>query len=350
VSDIVSSLFAMAPSLAEGARPTDTYVLVRCPFHGGGNEKTPSMSVARDKPVFFCHACQESGHVSRLFRHFGVSKETVDVFLANAGLNVPYQKEKAGKVAAKLSDGVDPFRGQYLLDEDILDFYRQAPTYLLKSGFEKKTLRHFEVGFDSTNLRITFPIRNVYGNLLGVSGRAIMDGQEPRYKIYKQELINRKDFRVPSTYTMDAAKEVAMWHGHLVFPYLLKRDEPVVIVEGFKACMWVWQSGYQAVVALVGAYLSEFHAEIVATHTKKAILFLDNNKAGHKGAFFGARRLMEKGVVPQIITYPDDRQQPDELNPEEVRTQINEPRSFREWREEHRNVADEASSRIRLRW
>lgn len=350
MSDIVSSLFAMAPALAEGARPTDTYVLIRCPFHGGGQEKTPSMSVARDKPVFFCHACQESGHISRLFRHYGVAKETVDVFLANAGLNKTYQKGKVGKVSAKLADGVDPFRGQYLLDDEILDAYRQAPTYLLNSGFEKKTLRHFEVGFDSTNLRITFPIRNIYGDLLGVSGRAVIDGQEPRYKIYKQELVTRQDLNVPASYTMDSAKEITMWHGHLVFPYLLKRDEPVVIVEGFKACMWVWQSGYQAVVALVGAYLSDFHAEIIATHTRSAVVFLDNNNAGLRGSFFAARRLMEKGVDAKIVSYPDDRQQPDSLDPQETISLIKEPKSFRSWREEHPHVTDEASRRVRIRW
>lgn len=350
MSDIVSSLFAMVPALAEGARPTDDYVLIRCPFHGGGQEKTPSMSVARNKPVFFCHACQESGHVSRLFKNFGIGKETVDVFLKNAGLDVPYQKGKAGKVAAKLVSGVDPFRGQYLLDDDLLDTYRQAPTYLLKSGFDKKTLRHFEVGFDSTNLRVTFPIRNVYGDLVGVSGRAILDGQEPRYKIYKQELISRKDFRVPESYTMDSVKEALLWHGHLVFPYLLRNDQPIVVVEGFKACMWVWQSGYQPVVALVGAYLSDFHAEIIATYTRSAILFLDNNTAGYRGSFFGARKLIEKGVNVGIVKYEDDREQPDALNPREVLTRIDEPQSFREWREDHRHVADEASSRIRIRW
>ena len=350
MSDIVSSLFAMVPALAEGARPTDDYVLIRCPFHGGGQEKTPSMSVARNKPVFFCHACQESGHISRLFRNFGIGKETVDVFLKNAGLDVPYVKGKAGKVAAKLTTGVDPFRGQFILDDDLLDTYRQAPTYLLNAGFQKKTLRHFEVGFDTTNLRVTFPIRNIYGDLVGVSGRAILEGQEPRYKLYKQELIQRKDFRVPENYSMDSVKEALLWHGHLVFPYLLRSDLPLVVVEGFKACAWVWQAGYQPVVALVGAYLSDFHAEIIATHTKQAILFLDNNVAGHKGSFYGARKLIEKGVDTRIVAYEDEREQPDALNPREVLTRIEEPQSFRDWREDHRHVADEASSRLRLRW
>lgn len=347
--DIITSLFAVAPSLGEGSRATSGYVLVRCPFHGGGQEKTPSMSVSREKPIYFCHSCGESGHISKVFRLFGASKEAVDLYLANAGMNIPYQKAPIGKVAGQYVKGLDPFKGNFILDDEILDAYRQAPTSLREAGFSLRTMRHFEVGYDMSQMRITYPIRNIYGDLIGVSGRAIIDGMEPRYKIYKQELIDRKDFRVPPAYSMDSAKEATMWHAHIVCPYLLGNNAPLVIVEGFKACMWVWQSGYQATVALVGAYLSDFHSEIVATHTREAVLFLDNNEAGYKGAFFGARKLLERGVDVRIVQYPDSRPQPDDLSPEEVIDSIDNAVTYSAWRGEHRDVTDEASRRIRIR-
>ncbi|MGC7880047.1 CHC2 zinc finger domain-containing protein [Desulforudis sp. 1190] len=34
---------------------------VRCPFHAGGNERTPSLSVSPDGNLWFCFACGEGG-------------------------------------------------------------------------------------------------------------------------------------------------------------------------------------------------------------------------------------------------------------------------------------------------
>ncbi len=344
-ADIVESLFSVAPELREGSKSTSGYAMIRCPFHGGGRERTPSMSISREKPLFYCHGCHESGHVSRLFRHFGTSTEMVQAFISEAGLSARYEKKKAGKVGASIVAGEDPYRGKYILDDEIIDLYRLAPKSLLDQGFDKKTLRHFEVGFDKQNLRITFPLRNLYGDLVGISGRAIFD-TERRYKIYDRELVSRTDFSVPNTYTMDAVKQSILWHAHIIRPILLHEEGTIVVTEGFKAAMWVWQSGYQNVTALIGSAVTDYHAEILATYTRQVVLFLDNNEAGKKGTFFGARKLEQKGLLTTIARYPDERQQPDNLAPEEVSTAIESALSFREWRGENENVCDEAARRI----
>ena len=38
-------------------------VMAQCPFHGGGTERTPSMSVNDEKGVYYCFACQAGGTV-----------------------------------------------------------------------------------------------------------------------------------------------------------------------------------------------------------------------------------------------------------------------------------------------
>lgn len=344
-ADIAESLFSVAPHLREGAKSTSGYVMIRCPFHGGGQERTPSMNVSREKPLFYCHGCHESGHVSRLFRHFGTSSEMTQTFINQAGLSARYEKRKAGKVGAKIVVGEDPYRGKYILDDEIIDIYRLAPRALLDQGFEKNTLRHFEVGFDKQNLRITFPLRNLYGDLVGISGRTIFDSDR-RYKIYDRELIARPDFNVPSTYTMDSVKQSILWHAHIIRPVLFREEGAIIVTEGFKAAMWVWQAGYQNVTALIGSAVTDFHAEILATYTKTVVMFLDNNEAGRKGTFFGARKLEQKGLIPLIARYPDDRQQPDGLTSEETKTAIESALSFREWRGENSNVCDEAARRL----
>jgi DNA primase len=309
------------------------YVLITCPFHGGGMERTPSCSVSKTKPVFFCHGCHESGHLSRLLKHLGMSGDAANVVIKSLGLNSP--RQKAADKAAQRYRGANPFRGEYKLPEEILDDWRLAPKSLLDVGFAKETLRHFEVGFDSKNLRITYPLRNIYGELVGVSGRAAVAGIEPRYKIYRDELISEEEYNIPESYSMDSVKSALLWHGHVVQPYLYNHDDEVLIItEGFKACMWTWQAGYQNTVALVGSYLSDLQAELICTAVQHVCLFLDNNEAGIKGTMRAAHLLSSMGVRVVIARYPDDREQPDELTTDEITEAFRNHLTFSEWKAE----------------
>lgn len=337
MTDIASALFSLNPGLRETAQKKANYVMIQCPFHGGGQEKNPSCSVSLEKPVFFCHACQSSGHVAQILKTYGLGSEGVTTILKATGLDKPVKALSGrGKVAARLTSGMNVFRGPFVLNEDLLDEYRHAPKMLLRAGFLKSTLRHFEVGYDHTNLRITFPIRNVYGELVGISGRAIMDGQEPRYKIYDSEMKLRDGFHIPPDYTMEEVKDAVLWHGHVVRPFFFSKeeqDEPFIITEGFKACMWVWQAGYQSAVALVGAYLSDLHAELIASAIQYVILFLDNNDAGYRGTVRAGRILSTYGIDVRVARYPDERKQPDDLSPEEVVLAISNPEPYILWRQ-----------------
>ena len=296
-----------------------------------------------------CHGCKTSGHLSQLLKLVGVPRSMMDVLLPRGE-----RSEKAKKnVAARIMKGENPFTGKFILDEEILDAYRLAPTNLLHAGYLMDTLRHFEVGYDSKNLRITYPLRTVYGDLVGISGRTILDCDDiARYKIYDRELKERADYSVPDDYTMEGVKSAILWHGHVARPLFFGKDYPgdtLIVVEGFKACMWTWQCGYQDVVALVGSYLTEEHAELIARSVPKVILFLDNNAAGMKGTYYGAKALMRKGVEVRVAQYPDDRQQPDNLAPEEIDEALDKTLSIREWRSRyviHEDAPVAASPRI----
>jgi hypothetical protein len=350
MGDIASALFGLVPGLRDSAKISPSHIMIQCPFHGDGKEKNPSCSVATDKPVFFCHACQSTGHISRLFSHFGLGKEGIAQVLKSTGMDRSTAPVKGrGKVAVRFTTGSDPFRGKYILDEDLLDEYRQAPVKLLRAGFEKRTLRHFEVGYDQNNMRITFPIRNKYGDLVGISGRAVLDYQEPRYKIYDGEMKLRAGFSIPPEYTMEAIKDAVLWHAHVVRPFFFTNEPdvyPLIVTEGFKACMWCWQSGYESTVALVGAYLSDLHAELIGTAVRIVVLFLDNNKAGYRGTLRAGRLLTAYGIDVRVALYPDEREQPDELTPDEVDQAIQSSCSYLQWRQQDhvRQLIDENAS------
>lgn len=277
-----------------------------------------------------CHGCKISGHIAQLLRHFGMSSTSIDIILPRGEV---YQKET---VASKIRKGVDLYRGEFVLNELLLDEYRLCPTSLLQAGFAKETLRHFEVGYDTRNARITYPLRNVYGDLVGISGRTIYEDpnfEGSRYKIYDRELKERADFDVPESYTMQEVKSAILWHGHVVRPILLRDHKSpfMAITEGFKACMWTWQSCYQDVVALVGSYMTDTHAELIACAVPKVVLFLDNNEAGFKGTHSAAQKLGKKGVEARVARYPDEREQPDALVPDEIFEALDDSLSYRDW-------------------
>lgn len=306
--------------------------MVACPFHGGGKERTPSCAIRRDAPVYFCHGCQSGGHIAYILRAFGISKTSATA--AIDGLRL-----QAGAVYRKKSSreifGNNPYRSRWVLDDfDTLGPYFGIPSELVRQGFTEKTLEFFEVGWDYRNLRITFPIRNIYGELIGVSGRATVPEQEQKYKIYRHELWSRPELGLPPDYDMGAAKKATMWNFHILHTSLLTdpSPQPLVVVEGFKACMWTWQCGYQRVSALIGSYLSELHAELLARLAQPVILFLDNNAAGHSGTEKAAALLHAYGVPFTVGNYPDEREQPDDLEPEEVTDALATSLSYIEWR------------------
>lgn len=332
----LDKLFDIAPQLTDGMKRGAGHVMVRCPYHGGGHERTPSMAISTLKPVWFCHACKASGHLSQILRSFGVPRAMIDVLLPRDDKG-QYERGSSS-LAAKILRGKNPFRGKYILDEAVLDYYRLAPTTLLRAGFAKETLRHFEVGYDEQNVRITFPLRTVLGDLVGISGRSLYDEIEPRYKLYDAELIKRKDFHIPKDYSMEEVKRALLWHGHIVRPLFFipnNGKQEIIITEGFKACMWTWQNGFEDTIAIMGSYLTQQQAELLSRATRRITLFLDNNEAGVQGTCFAGFALLQKGVEVRVARYPDQRQQPDSLSTEELHQTLTQTWSFREWLAAH---------------
>lgn len=311
-----------------------SYYMISCPFHGSGEERTPSCSVATNKPVYYCHACGASGHTTALLRRLGMSAAAATRIVERPGTFGSESKPRERVSKRKKRRSRDPYMG-HIIPEDALDDLRRVPVSLVEDGFTTRTLMHFEVGFDNRHFRVTYPIRNLYGNLAGVSGRAALEGQTPRYKIYDKELdllSADKDWVVPHGYTMDGVKKYLLWHAHVVTPFIIQEDEPLILTEGFKACMWTYQAGFKASTALIGSNLSHPQVSMIARVTNKVILFLDNNEAGILGTYEAARRLAKMGIRVQVARYPDDRGQPDDLTADETRAAITDPCSFIEWR------------------
>lgn len=202
-----------------------------------------------------------------------------------------------------------------VLPEMLLGMFDYCPTSLLEEGFTPEVLRQFDIGFDRERRRITFPLRDHLGNLVGISGRAVADGQYPRYKIYTREFDE-----IYRNYTFHKGRMV--WGLNRFYQASLDRIvEPVVVCEGFKAAMWVAQAGHPYVVALLGTYASAEQRALLLRTTSRIVLFLDNDRAGRDATPVMADLLCGADVL--VANYgTDEPVSPDDLSGEQLTAAI----------------------------
>ncbi len=309
-------------------------VMALCPFHtkaDGTEERTPSFAMSLSKGLFFCHACHAKGNLLSFFRDLGLTRDVIErqyrFLIDEARKNMPPPP--------------DPLRcGVWDLppiEEGLLGLFDYCPIDLLHAGFTNDTLYHFEVGYDQWHKRITFPLRDLKGALVGISGRATLSSQEIRYKVYTREY---GLWRLPERAEPD--KRALLWNAHRVYPevYLSNPGQTyVVVVEGFKAAMWMWQAGVKNVVALLGSYLSWEQKWILERLGATVYFFLDNNYAGRNGAIKAADSLA-RSLNVRVVEYPDrlieeEKAQPDNCTPTEITEQMAVAPTYLNWLLKH---------------
>jgi len=328
---IEEEISAIAQQYLEGIKPSGSNnIMALCPFHAkldGTAEKHPSFAMNMSNGLYFCHACESKGNLYTFLRDVGIDRESITRDYGEL-LNAAIKNSPAR------SDPLDPkIAEQSPLPESMLGLFDACPLSLLDAGFTEETLRRFDVGFDLTHNRITFPLRDYLGSLSGISGRDVT-GNGLRYKVYDREY---RDWDMPARYGFDKRK--ILWNAHTVYPDLFfNRGERVLVaVEGFKACMWVWQAGIRNTVGLLGTYISEEQRWIIERLGVTLYLFLDYNEAGQNGTIKAIERMARSCPIrvmeyPSRITkHPQVSAQPDSLTTDEVLHSFNTSVDYVTW-------------------
>ena len=327
--DLRTEILHLAEKYLEKVRPSGSEnVMALCPFH---DDHSASFAMNILTGVYFCHACQAKGNLQMFLKGVGVPRTTVD-------LQYKELIEQARRYAPPGPNPTNP--GVYsgdTLPEGLLGFFDgyNFPA-LEQAGFHTETLQHFDIGYDKWHGRVTYPVRDLAGKLVGISGRTVFDGVRPKYKIYTTE------YPVWGLATRDHwDKRKVLYNMHSVYPALLTyrgTEEFIVVVEGFKACMWVWQCGVKNVVALMGTYMSWEHRWMLEKLSGRVYIFLDNNAAGNLGTYHAGQSFLKNGstIRPYVIEYPsrladNDNAQPDSLTPEELHAQFNLAVPYSTW-------------------
>lgn len=137
-----------------------------------------------------------------------------------------------------------------VLPEDVMQqFYPYEKPLPFQSwideGISYDAQMMYGVGFDIESKRIVFPIRNRFGSVIGVKGRAIDSDVSPKY-IY--------------LYRCNISQEWFNWN--LAHPYILM-DKSVIIVESEKSCMKFASLGIYNTLAISSSDISDFQVDMV---------------------------------------------------------------------------------------
>jgi DNA primase len=294
-----------------------------CPFHHETTEGAFYMST--ETGLFICHACQVRGTLLTFLKEIGAPPRVRSSIMEVAG-PLLFQRQKRQPVFKR-----DIFKNHMPIKERILGIFDYCPTHLVDSGFDKKVLRAHDIGFDKEALRITFPIRSHLGVLMGISGRTVIN-EIPRYKIYKEKDLLRFSEEYKG---YDFNKKYFLWNMHNVYPRAFHEDlDRIVVVEGFKAALWMIQHGFPETVALMGTYMSEMQQALLQRLSADIYILLDNTREGEEGVYQAGKILRRTNRV-WVCLYPDrceDGDQPDDLTKEELTRSVKESVNFNRWR------------------
>ena len=295
--DVEDKVMATLEKYIEGPirRAGPNNVIMRCPFH---DDNSPSFAMNIYNGLFICYACGEKGGFRSFLYKLGLTRDEVHHHYA---LTLQHMKENAPPPPDPDKPGVIVEDTNRHIPNDLLGVFHACPLSLLDEGFSEDVLLDFGVGVDERHNRITFPLRDVKGNLVGISGRAMLDDMEMRYKVYKEE------YRAWDLPPYETDKSLLLWNAHRV----LTNPGPLVIVEGFKACMWVHQAGITGVVALMTKYMSWAQRWLIQKHGGPYVLMLDNDEAGIKGTIDVSKSLAEVSPFVRIVDY--DEEQPTDV-------------------------------------
>jgi len=299
-----------------------------CPFH---KEKTPSFYVVPAKGFYKCFGCGESGDIfSFLMRHVGLDfPGAVRVVAGRVGVDIPDREEDARgpdphapllealSFAAEFYEGrlgdpaagasaraylerrgipgaaVERFRLGYAPDawralREAARAHGIDDERLLAAGLIKESERSDEP-FDRLRHRLVFPILDVRGRVVGFGGRALGEGDGPKY------------LNSPETAVYHKGRELYGLHWART---AIRRAGEALVVEGYMDFVSLAAAAVENVVAPLGTSLTAEQAGQLARYTDRVLLLYDSDAAGLRATFKSGDVLLAAGVHPLVVTLP----------------------------------------------
>lgn len=274
-----------------------------CPFH---SENTPSFVVSPEKKIATCFGCNDTYSPIKFIEKIKniPFAEALKFVASRAGVKVDITSSYKNK---------EDFTKYYKITEIAQKLYTdnlfttksgmEALDYLHKRGLDDETIKTFGIGlaraekdvlyrilkdlnilsldmidtglvksnegsyYDLFIKRITFPLKDVEGNILGYSGRIFNtdDKNQPKYINSPESIIYKKHLNLYNI--NNAVPEIRKMHR-------------VILHEGQMDVIASYRAGFKECVCSLGTALTKEQALLIKKYTNDVIICYDADKAG----------------------------------------------------------------------
>lgn len=312
-----------------------------CPFH---DERSPSFKVNPLDKLYYCFGCEASGDVFRFVEEKeGLSfPEAVESLAERYGVELERESEDPKAEAARRKRA-----RLYELLERTAEFYTRylwespkagkARDYLARRGLQEQVLRDFGVGmapspwdqvlvasqrarftipelvgagliqkgkqgghYDRFRARITFPIRDKRGRVLGFGARALSADSKPKYLNSPEGDLYHKE---KTLYGIDRARGPVM------------KARRAIVVEGYTDVLALHQAGVQEAIAIMGTAITPTQLGMIAQAVPEVevVLALDADSAGADAMLRVQRVAAQRRMNLRVAAMPENTDPADML-------------------------------------
>jgi DNA primase len=301
-----------------------------CPFH---DERTPSFGIDPLNKLYHCFGCGKGGDCFTFVEEAeGMRFPEALQFLADRyGVELELEAEDPEEAARRahrerlleLLERTATFYVRHLWDSQEAAGARK---YLADRGLDEGTLREFRVGYapsawdtvllasrrakfsngeiaasglavrsqqgkiyDRFRRRITFPLCDARGRVLGFGARALGADQQPKYLNSPEGDVYHKGRQL---FAVDIARAAAA------------KSQTVIIAEGYTDVLALHQAGLKNTVGLMGTAMTPEQVAELARLAPTVLLALDADSAGQEAMIRAERLARARKLAVRVVPLP----------------------------------------------
>ena len=299
-----------------------------CPFH---NEKSPSFMVNAEKQFWHCFGCSKGGDVFSFLQEMeGMDfPEALKILADRAGVKIDTFASEVNKSQKnrilEINNKAAYFFHHFLLE---MPASGGARDYLKRRELKQETIEEWKVGFipeqwdlltqyllkkgnsiddllasgltikkdgggvyDRFRGRIMFPLWDMHGNIVGFTGRVLVETEKS----------GGKYVNTPQTLVYDKSR---ILYGLNFAKTEIKSKDFTVLVEGQMDVVACHQAGMKNVVASSGTALTFEQIKLLKRYSNNIAIAFDADAAGQNAAKRGIDLALEQGMNIKIIQIP----------------------------------------------
>lgn len=352
-----------------------------CPFH---NEKTPSFNVTPATQRYKCFGCGEGGDAITFLMKFKNMPfpDVLRELAAKAGVTIIEEAEDPEAIRNRqirsrlleLQNKATRYMHELLLSHPDAE---HARAYLKSRGYGKEMAERWQVGWMPGNQRmflnwakeagfsgrelcgtgmasqkdegnpraglylrfrdrLMFPIQNDYGDIIGFSGRQLVEDKNSGKYVNSPETALFKKSRV--FFGLDKARRA------------IGQEKFALITEGQIDVIACHEAGIENTIGSMGTATTPDHARLLKRYTDTVVACFDSDAAGHKAIAKIFTECAAVGLEVRVAKLPDG-QDPDSLiksqGPDAFRALLAKASGFFDYQIDHAILTSDLSQPVK---